>query len=79
MRSFGILTNAVILTSNEAMTRLSDVRFAVELGLIEDIDYKKLNTATYSILPANIIKNYNILDAAGRDLKRAELIKELLL
>lgn len=79
MRSFGILTNAVILTSSEAMTRLSDVRFAVELGIIENIDYKKLNTATYSILPANIIKNYNILDAADRDLKRAELIKELLL
>ncbi len=79
MRSFGILTNAVILSSKEAMTRLSDVRFAVELGIIDNIDYKKLNTATYSILPANIIKNYNILNASDRDLKRAELIKELLL
>ena len=79
MRSFGILTNAVIISSDEAMTRLSDVRFAVELGIIDTIDYKMLNTALYSILPANIIKSYNTLDASDRDLKRAELIKELLL
>lgn len=79
MRSFGILTNAVIISSDEAMTRLSDVRFAVELGIINTVDYKMLNTALYSILPANIIKSHNIMDAADRDLKRAELIKELLL
>lgn len=79
MRSFGILTNAVVLTSNEAMTRLSDVRFAVELGIIDNIDYKKLNMATYSILPANIVKSYNIINASDRDIKRAEIIKDLLL
>ena len=78
MRSYGILKNAVILSSNEAMSRLSDVRFAVELGLIKDIDYKTLNTAIYSILPANIIKTYNTSSADDRDLKRAEVIKELL-
>lgn len=79
MRSYGVLTNAVILSSSEAMTRLSDVRFAVELGIIDTIDYKMLNTALYSILPANIVKSYNTLDATDRDLKRAEIIKELLL
>lgn len=79
MRSYGVLTNAVIISSNEAMTRLSDVRFAVELGLIDSIDYQKLNTATYAILPANIIKSHNILNPDDRDLKRAEIIKELLI
>lgn len=78
MRSYGVLTNAVIISSSEAMTRLSDVRFAVELGIIKDIDYQKLNTATYTILPANIIKSYNIVNPDDRDLKRAEIIKELL-
>lgn len=78
MRSYGVLTNAVIISSSEAMTRLSDVRFAVELGIIKDIDYRKLNTATYAILPANIIKSYNIVNPDDRDLKRAEIIKELL-
>ena len=79
MRSFGELTNAVILTSSEAMSRLSDVRFAVELGIINNIDYKSINTATYSVLPANIVKNYNTTDAAERDLKRAEIVREILL
>lgn len=79
MRSFGILTNAVILTSAEAMTRLSDVRFATELGIIKDMSLKKLNTAIYAVLPANIVKNYNITDPTERDLKRAEIIKEILL
>lgn len=79
MRSFGILTNAVILTSAEAMTRLSDVRFATELGIIKDMSLQKLNTAIYAVLPANIVKNYNLTDPAERDLKRAEIIKEILL
>ena len=77
MRSFGILTNAVILSSSEAMTRLSDVRFAAELNII-DIDLEKINTAIYAVLPANIVKKYNITDPNDRDLKRAEIIKELL-
>ncbi len=78
LRSFGVLINAVLLTSAEAMNRLSDVRFAVELGIIKNIDYKQLNTAIYAILPANIVKNHNLTDATERDLKRAELIKEIL-
>lgn len=79
MRSYGELTNAVILSSAEAMNRLSDVRFAAALGIIKNVDYKKLNTAIYSVLPANIVKNYNITDVTERDLKRAEIVKELLL
>ncbi len=79
MRSFGILTNAVILSSSEAMSRLSDVRFAVELGIISNVDLQKLNCAMYEVLPANIVKNHNVTDPTERDLKRAELIKEILL
>ena len=79
MRSFGELTNAVIVSSSEAMSRLSDVRFAVELGIIKNVDYRSINTATYSVLPANIVKNYNVADAAERDLKRAEIVREILL
>lgn len=78
MRSYGILSKAVILSSNEAMKRLSDVRFGIYLGLITETDLEALNRITYEILPANIMKNYNILDAAERDLKRAELIRDLL-
>ena len=78
MRSYGVLTNAVIMTSSEAMSRISDVRFGVELGIIKNIDLNMLNTVMYEVLPANIVKNYNITDPTERDLKRAELIKEIL-
>ena len=78
MRSFGTLTNAVVISSSEAMDRLSDVRFAVELGIITDIDYKKLNEALYAVLPANIIKNYNTATPQERDLKRADVVKDVL-
>lgn len=78
LRSFGVLINAVILSSSEAMSRLSDVRFAVELGIIKGVTPEQLNTATYAILPANIVKAYNITSASERDIKRAQLIKEIL-
>lgn len=78
MRSYGILTNAIVMTSSEAMARLSDVRFGVELGIIKNVDLQKLNKVMYEILPANIVKNYNLTDAGERDLKRAEIIKEIL-
>lgn len=78
LRSFGVLINAVILSSSEAMSRLSDVRFAVELGIIKGVTLEQLNTATYAILPANIVKAHNITSASERDIKRAQLIKEIL-
>lgn len=76
MRSFGILSHAVILSSNEAMKRLSDVRLGVELGLIPKIQLEQLNAVTYEILPANIMQKYNLSDADERDLKRAEIVRE---
>lgn len=76
MRSYGVLKYAVIMTSSEAMKKISEVRFGIELGIIKDVSLEKLNEITYEILPANIIKNYNITDANERDLKRAEIIRE---
>lgn len=76
MRSYGTLRNAVIMTSSEAMKRLSDVRLGVSLGLLDGVKYETLNEITYLSLPANIVKNYNTTNEFSRDLKRAEIIKE---
>ena len=76
MRSYGVLRYAVKLSSEEAMKRLSDVRMAVELGIVKDTTLERLNSLIYEILPANIMKDYNLTDAAGRDLKRAEIVRE---
>lgn len=76
MRSLGVLRHAVILSSGEAMRCLSDVRLGVDLGVISDVKPQTLNAITYEILPANIMKEYNLSDPTERDLKRAEIVKE---
>lgn len=78
MRSFGTLKNAVIMSSKEGMSLISDLRFGVKLGIIKDISYEKINEIMYAILPATLTKNNNIMSAAERDIKRAEVIKEML-
>ncbi len=76
MRSYGILKNAVVVSTDEAMKRLSDVRLGVAVGIIKNVDYETLNEITYSILPANIVKNYNTANEMSRDIKRGEILRE---
>ncbi len=78
MRAYGILKNARLITSTEAMQRLSDVRWGINLGIIKNTDHKKLSTALYKTLPANLAKAYNLSTATERDLKRAEIFCEML-
>ncbi len=77
MRSLGILTNARIISSKEALRRISDVRLGISLGIITDIPVEKLNDIMYRCLPANIINSFNIFGSRERDLKRAEITNSL--
>ncbi len=79
MRSYGILTNARILTSGETVNLISDVRWGINLGIIKNIDLETLSEVFYNVLPATITKNHNLTTALERDLKRAELIGEKLI
>lgn len=76
MRSYGILTNAVSLSSEETMRMLSDIRLGVNLEIVTALNAEQVNEIMYRILPANIAKHYNLQSAADRDLKRSEIIKE---
>ncbi len=78
MRSYGILTNARILSSAETANLLSDVRWGVNLGIIKNINMEALTKTFYDTLPATIVKNHNLTTALERDLKRAELVNEAL-
>ena len=73
MRSYGILTNARILPSSEAMNLFSDVRWGVNMGIIKNVNLEKLSGVLYDTLPANMMKKYNLSDPMERDLKRAEV------
>lgn len=76
MRSYGTLTNARILSSDEAMNLFSDVRWGVNMGIIKNVNLDALSEVVYETLPANMMKKYNLSDPLERDLKRAEIFRE---
>lgn len=73
-RAKGILQSSRIMTSNEAMQLISDVRWGINLGIIKNINHEALLAALYDTLPANIAKNYHITTPTERDLKRSEIL-----
>ena len=75
MRSYAILRWARIMQSKEMMERLSDVRFGIGLGIIDDIDYTILNNIMICASPAHISADFGIESAVERDVKRAELLR----
>lgn len=76
-RSYGTLKNARLLTSNEAMELISDVKLGVNLGLIKDVSTEKLNELISIIQPAYLQKYFRSeLSGIERDIKRAQLVRE---
>lgn len=77
-RSYGILTNAVKLSSDEAINLLSSVKLGVDLGIIDKIDDSKIKKMQLYTKPANLQKYVgSILNAYDREIKRAEVIKQI--
>lgn len=79
LRSYGILFNARIMESKEAATRLSDLRLAIDLGLITDLSTKVINELMVLIQPG-FLQLYSGKDLTPdqRDIRRANLIRERL-
>ncbi|MGI6128761.1 MAG: protein arginine kinase [bacterium] len=76
-RAYGILTHARLLTGDESMRFISDVRLGVNLNLIDDIDITNLNRLLI-ITRSGFIQQVagDALKPAERDLKRAALVRE---
>jgi protein arginine kinase len=51
-RSYGILTNAYIISSEEAVAHLSNVRLGLDMGLLRDVQFRKLNELLVETRPA---------------------------
>jgi protein arginine kinase len=78
-RSLGTLERAHILSTEEALTCLSAVRFGVEQGLIPDIGLSEVNTALLLAQPAHLQRLCNqSLTAEERDQRRAALMRKVL-
>jgi len=76
-RSFGILSNARILTSKEALALMSDIRLGIDLGIIKNIDIKIINNLMVDIQPGILQKIHGrSLSASERDVERANLIRK---
>lgn len=78
-RSFAVLRNARIITSEETMQLLSDVSLGLDLGIINDVAKKTINELMIMTRPAFLQQLVgHELNPLARDIKRAELIREKL-
>lgn len=77
LRAYGILANARILTSEEAMRLLSDVRLALDLGLLQGVDPKAVNELLVATRPAYLQQEAGReLNPRERDVLRATMIRQ---
>lgn len=77
-RSYGILTNALKLNSNECIELLSDIKLGTDLGIIKELNDAKIKKLEIYTKPANLQKyTGKLLNAYDRDIKRCEIIKEI--
>lgn len=75
-RSLGLLMNARIISADEGLKLLSDVRLGVITGLVKGMEPDKLNKMMMMIQPAYLQKlSGGELRPDARDQRRAELIR----
>ncbi|XID90866.1 protein arginine kinase [Paenibacillaceae bacterium WGS1546] len=75
-RSYGVLTQAMIIDSKEASQRLSDIRLGAHLGLLGEADPQVLNELLVAMQPGNLQMTFGEpMSPEDRDRSRAELIR----
>lgn len=76
-RSFGILGHARIMSSEEAMRLISDVRLGIDLGIIHDVSHETLNELMVATRPAFLQRSVGReISHFERDVLRANLIRQ---
>ncbi|KAB3532410.1 protein arginine kinase [Alkaliphilus serpentinus] len=75
-RSFGVLKNARMISVNEAMKLISDIKLGIVLSLIKEVSLESLNHLMTRIQVGYLQKHYQCeLTEVERDIKRAEIIR----
>lgn len=78
-RALGVLKNAYLISSQEALFLLSNVRLGVNIGRIKDINLATINELFMLTQPAHLqLRAGKILNADQRDNLRAEIIRTTL-
>jgi protein arginine kinase len=76
-RAYGLLKNARLINSKEAMALISTVRMGVGLGIIGDLKFEDINKILITIQPMHIQRRYGEeLTAENRDRMRANYIRK---
>lgn len=78
-RSLGILRSAKLISCKEALELLSNVRFGINSGIIENIDLNTVDALITEIQPATMMVNKNEkISPRERDILRAEVLNAAL-
>ncbi len=75
-RSWGLITNAYIMSSSELMSLLSDVKLGIILGILPNYDIKKLDRLAVLSGAAMLCQGVGMLSPEERDIKRAAFVKK---
>ena len=76
MRALGILKSARILTSQEMMEKLSEIKLGISMGIIKNA-IKPIQLMIEG-QPYMIMRKYGNIDAGERDVARARMIRQIL-
>lgn len=77
-RAFGVLTFASKLGTEECRKLLSEVKMGVDLGILNEIDDGKVKKLELYTKPGNLQKYVGkTLDGYEREIKRAEVVKQI--
>ena len=79
LRSLGILKNAYMISSSEAMNLVSNVCMGANSGIIKNIDRNSLRKAMFDTMPYTISISQNTQTDTQRDIKRAQMLQNILL
>ncbi len=78
-RSLGLLKSAMVMTHDEALKLLSNVRFGILSGQITDVTVKTVDRLMTEVEPATLtVNSKKNLSAQDRDIERAKLLRDTL-
>lgn len=79
MRALGILSTARVISSDETLKHLSDLRWGIDLGIIQSLEREKLDFILTAIGPGCIQKEAGrVIDQEERDIHRASIIRNII-
>jgi protein arginine kinase len=78
-RSHGLLKSARLISNDEFMSLISDLRLGVTMGIVNNVNLETINSLINEMQPATLVAGAGRkLDALGRDELRASKIREKL-